>query len=176
MRKLTLLILGLLICFLVATLVGFSHAAGNPLQRQTKFGIVEGLANEVTKTLVWRSVPFAKPPVGSLRWKAPQEPDQWKGVLDTKVDCEKCTQLRQSPGWISFPEVWGSEDCLYLNIFRPQTEEGNLPVYVWIHGGANTAGWAANYPMGNPGPPGQHGRGGLAVSPERFRFFHPSST
>jgi para-nitrobenzyl esterase len=100
---------------------------------------------DANNTWAWKGVPYAKPPVGDLRWKAPEEPESWKGVRQAKDECEPCTQLYTTTQWIRQDYAIGSEDCLYLNIWRPQSDEKVLPVYVWIHGGSNNFGKAADY-------------------------------
>ncbi len=120
-------------------------AAEDPLRRDTKYGEVEGFADEQRRVWVWKGIPYAKPPRGKLRWRAPQDPDPWKDVLSAKQAPPICTQLDAAPSWIATPHVIGSEDCLYLNVYRPQGEANNLPVYVWIHGGANITGSAREY-------------------------------
>lgn len=101
--------------------------------RNTTSGQIEGKANESQKILAWEGVRFAKPPVGDLRWKAPRELESWTGVKETKKSGSVCTQGSS-----------GSEDCLFMNIYRPDTVEKNLPVYVWIHGGSNVTGKAVD--------------------------------
>jgi para-nitrobenzyl esterase len=104
----------------------------------TNYGQVKGQADS-DNTIVWKAVPFAKPPVGDLRWKAPEEPDKWTGTREMMEFCDICPQYVNKPG--SFTEVagvGGSEDCLYLNIWRPNSTEDKLPVYFWIHGGGNS--------------------------------------
>jgi len=81
-------------------------------------------------TLVWRGVPFAQPPVGLLRWRAPQPPQAWAGERDVRMLAPLCPQQRAD----GLPT---SEDCLYLNVWRPHTAELDLPVFMWIHGGGN---------------------------------------
>lgn len=98
--------------------------------QQTMYGTVDGVEDEVTGTLSWLGVPYAKPPVGALRWKAPQSPDTWDGSLETKAFANASLQSKRGV-------VTGSEDCLYLNIWRPDTDEKNLPVLVFAHGGGN---------------------------------------
>jgi para-nitrobenzyl esterase len=136
--------------FFVATvfiLLNSSLAVGADNQpnliRDTGYGQIEGRVDKGTGSLTWKGVPFAEPPVGELRFRAPQSPDRWEGVLKTRRDAKKCIQ-RGSSGTVT-----GKEDCLYLNIFRPDTEENNLPVYVWIHGGSNSTGKAAGNNMAN---------------------------
>ena len=113
------------------------------LIRDTGYGQIEGRADKRTGSLMWKGVPFARPPLGELRWRAPQSPDRWEGALKTRRNPSKCIQ-RSSSGKVS-----GKEDCLYLNIFSPDTEENNLPVYVWIHGGSNSTGSVATYNLAN---------------------------
>ncbi len=103
---------------------------------RTLYGKVEGKASgdEVT---VWKGIPYAKPPVGDLRWKAPRDPEPWKGTLEADDFGPECTQ------YDLFGTVKGSEDCLYLNIWRPRSDDDDLPVYFWIHGGGNSMGAAS---------------------------------
>jgi para-nitrobenzyl esterase len=147
--KLKLSVILSLTAFLFVT-VGFNTdlvSAGQklfPTTVETKYGKVEGFYN-TEDTVAWKSVPFAKPPVGDLRWKAPQDPEPWSGVLLTTEDCVPCTQLHTTEKWIRLPEAIGNEDCLYLNIYRPNYQKKNLPVYVYIHGGSNNFGTANDY-------------------------------
>jgi len=97
-------------------------------------GYIEGRA-DIMETWSWKGIPYAKPPVGQLRWKAPRTPDAWDDVKLTVEFASQASQL--SP---IFTGISGSEDCLYLNIWRPDTSEEDLPVYVWIHGGGNSIG------------------------------------
>ena len=124
-----------------------AEAVGNDLRRPTRFGIVEGRADEERGVLLWKAVPFASPPVGPLRWKAPVDPIPWTDVLKTQEPAPPCLQFKTKPSWAATNEIIGSEDCLYLDIYRPATEESNLPVYVWIHGGGNFGGSARQYYM-----------------------------
>ena len=142
----TTLIAGFILTALIAAI---DMPADNPLRRQTRSGMVEGYADEATGTWAWKGIPFARPPVGRLRWQPPQDPVPWDGVRMAKDECTPCTQLEVNGGWVRFPKVMGDEDCLYLNIYRPQTLEENLPVYFWIHGGANNMGYADLYDLEN---------------------------
>ena len=85
---------------------------------------------------VFRHVPFAAPPVGDLRWRAPQLPAAWTGVREARRIGPRCPQQHRAatdaPGPIS-------EDCLYLNLWVPRGAT-RLPVMVWIHGGAYVGG------------------------------------
>jgi para-nitrobenzyl esterase len=92
----------------------------------------------------FKGVPFAKPPVGNLRWTPPQKPDKWAADRDATQYQLPCTQPTNADG--KTPNgggVWGktSEDCLYLNVFAPANVQ-KAPVMVWLHGGASYLGGA----------------------------------
>jgi para-nitrobenzyl esterase len=109
---------------------------GSPLVT-TRFGVV-GARDDADQTWVWKAIPFARPPVGDLRWRAPREPLPWTGVRNPASFSTACTQYSSVlPG-----VIFGAEDCLYLNIWRPKSGDEGLPVYVWIHGGGNSIGSA----------------------------------
>jgi len=81
----------------------------------------------------WYGIPYAKPPVGELRWKPPVAPEPWDGVREATAWADQCAQP-------SYLEAFGkgsmSEDCLYLNVVVPKGYDGEkLPVMVWLHGG-----------------------------------------
>jgi len=97
-------------------------------------GQISGADNGGVRTFL--GVPFAAPPVGDLRWRAPQPVVPWEGVKETRAFSPVC---RQTASWISNPQ---SEDCLYLNIWAPEKAE-KLPVIVWIHGGGYFGGTGA---------------------------------
>ncbi|XP_069696452.1 juvenile hormone esterase-like [Periplaneta americana] len=84
----------------------------------------------------FQGIPYAKPPVGDLRFKAPQPPEPWEGVLDATKEGAVCVQRGLSPLDLT---VRGDEDCLYLNVYTPQSPTGEasepLDVMFWIHGG-----------------------------------------
>lgn len=132
--------------------------------RQTQFGQVEGIAQMPGGTgmlaagegFAWLGVPYAKPPLGDLRWKPPVDPDSWTGSKKTQAFCQACAQVGSMygpPGFGSAYETaanvfWkpvGSEDCLYLNIYSPITSQAGskLPVFFFIHGGSNRVGAAS---------------------------------
>jgi para-nitrobenzyl esterase len=91
----------------------------------------------------WRGIPFAAAPVGALRWRAPQPPPSWRHVRQSSAAYTPCVQAVTTQFWVPTGRVTGSEDCLYLDVYRPRTSRGPLPVIVWIHGGANVSGSAA---------------------------------
>ena len=91
------------------------------------------LENGVT---VFRGIPFAAPPVGDLRWKPPEPPIPWRGVRVADTFGPACMQGRA-------PLM--SEDCLYLNVWtKAASDQDNLPVMVWIHGGGWSSGASSN--------------------------------
>jgi para-nitrobenzyl esterase len=111
----------------------------------TWYGQVAG-ADAGNNSWIWEGVPYAKPPIGRLRWKAPQDPDPWHGVRQSTSKFSPATQPNMSTLWFPLTATpIGSEDCLYLNIFRPKNAGRHLPVFVWIHGGGNVFGQASIY-------------------------------
>ena len=106
---------------------------------RTHFGEVSGVVMTSSKGRdihAYKSIPYAKPPVGKLRFQRPEPiAEPWQGILDGTKNAPLCVQALEL-GFIS--TVHGQEDCLYLNIYVPDTAEKNLPVMFYIHGG----GWA----------------------------------
>lgn len=105
---------------------------GEPLQ-QLAIGIVDGLRDREEGVLCWLGVPYAEPPVGAARWKTPAPVKPWTGIRPVRRFAMPCAQLRDG-------EMIGSEDCLYLNIWRPDHARTGLPVWVFVHGGGNQNG------------------------------------
>ena len=97
-------------------------------------GEVVGVQADTLKTYL--GIPYAAPPVGELRWRAPQAVVPWKGVKEARSFAPACAQ---SAPWVTMPK---SEDCLYLNIWAPE-KASKLPVIVWFHGGGYYGGTAA---------------------------------
>jgi para-nitrobenzyl esterase len=89
-------------------------------------------------------IPYAAPPVGALRWRAPQSAAPWRGVRDATRPGAWCPQVWDNgPG--KPPQMVGSEDCLFLNVETPRRVTGRLPVMVFLHGGGFTSGSGAPY-------------------------------
>ncbi|GAA0250569.1 carboxylesterase/lipase family protein [Rhodanobacter caeni] len=92
---------------------------------------------------VFLGIPFAAPPTGALRWRPPQDVAAWSGVRDATHAPAACAQ--NDYGWNRADAMHSSEDCLYLNLKTPNLHPKQpLPVLVWIHGGSNRAGSAAD--------------------------------
>jgi len=126
-----------LIQILVLSLFGFSACASEPIVR-TQSGDVRGVTHGRAES--FKGLPFAAPPVGNLRWMPPAEPANWTGIRDASNFSAKCPQWQENDREDIFI---GSEDCLYLNVFRPAGATGALPVMVFIHGGSNVTGSAS---------------------------------
>ncbi|MGH6649494.1 MAG: carboxylesterase/lipase family protein [Sphingopyxis sp.] len=122
-----------------AVLVATPAIAAAPVV-DTPAGSVEGKA--VGKLRVFKGIPFAQPPVGSLRWKPPVALPAWPGVRKAQSFGAACIQPRPTAiGIYTNPPAKVSEDCLTLNIWAPEAVKG-APVIVWIHGGALTNGYS----------------------------------
>ncbi|MCB1694514.1 MAG: carboxylesterase family protein, partial [Pseudomonadales bacterium] len=92
----------------------------------------------------WLGLPYAQPPVGDLRWRAPQPPRREAGLREALLAGNACPQKPSLLTTDTEAAVTGSEDCLTLNIWSPPNAV-NLPVMFWIHGGGNTIGHGAGY-------------------------------
>ncbi|HUT52391.1 MAG TPA: carboxylesterase/lipase family protein [bacterium] len=107
-------------------------------------GLVRGMAHPETGVCEWLGVPYAAPPVGELRWRAPAPIPAWEGVRETIAYGDRCMQ-KASSGLSKVRRLDGmSEDCLYLNVYRPK-KSGPFPVMVWIHGGGYVIGSGQGY-------------------------------
>ena len=128
------------ICTLV-TLLGMSAVLGAPAAERAKTanGVVEGTRTSAG-IRVFRGLPFAAPPVGELRWKAPQPVKNWTGVRPAVEFGPNCMQ-RPIYGDMEFRNTGTSEDCLYLNVWTPaKSASEKLPVLVYFFGGGLMAG------------------------------------
>uniref|UniRef100_B0T1V8 Carboxylic ester hydrolase n=1 Tax=Caulobacter sp. (strain K31) TaxID=366602 RepID=B0T1V8_CAUSK len=114
-----------------------SAAAARPVVAAPA-GAVEGVVE--AGTLAFKGLPYAAPPVGAGRWRAPAPAVRWEGVRDASQFGAACVQPTPGAPSIYSAEVGAtSEDCLTLNLWTPSTK-GKAPVIVWIHGGSLTAG------------------------------------
>lgn len=139
-----------------------SNGAGSTV-RSIEYGRIEGVDDSAnSRTLAWKGIPFAQPPVGELRWRPPVDPAPWQGIRTTKQFGNACSQYGRiyGPGannrydetiGTTLNQAVGSEDCLYLNVWRPATGKPKLPVIVFFHGGSNVSGYTADpmYDGGN---------------------------
>ncbi|UTA66372.1 carboxylesterase/lipase family protein [Emticicia sp. 21SJ11W-3] len=137
------------ICYFLSLLLLASpavQAQGNnafAVQTTIANGIIEGNYDTKTGIQTYFGIPFAKPPVGNLRWKAPQPVDNWKGVKETKQFSARPMQTVVF-GDMNSRSNGVSEDCLYLNVWTPAMRNTkNLPVLVYFYGGGFVAGDAS---------------------------------
>ncbi|XP_037029459.1 esterase FE4-like [Bradysia coprophila] len=135
MKHLTLIVLSL---FLTGC---WSYQVIGELRKQINDGVILGryMTSQTGRQISgFIGIPFASPPVGNLRFRAPQRVAPWNGTLLTQNQRSKCPQIDALRG---STVVEGNEDCLYVNVYVPETA-GNtrLDVVVWIHGGGFTLG------------------------------------
>ena len=130
------------------------RAADKSSTRSAPAGTFVGYADKFD-THAWLGLPFAKAPVGQLRWRAPVAAAAQNGVVQALEYQPPCVQFWSPLAGVAGEEgqLAGSEDCLYLNVWAPRFDQAStlaaeqrLPVMVWIHGGGNTIGTANSYP------------------------------
>ena len=132
---------------LFAAILGFCSCAAGQEQKQPTpsrvtiaNGELEGIVSADGKGRTFKGIPFAAPPVGPLRWKAPQPAPFWTGARKAVEYGPRCMQGRVFDDMV-FHDNGPSEDCLYLNLWMPAAPaERRLPVMVWIYGGGFVAG------------------------------------
>ncbi len=126
-----------------------------------KNGDVIGTYNEDRSVEIYAGVPYAKAPVGNLRFKEPQEVEDWTGILNCTYFKPRAMQVDTAPVMSTLINMYAegswhpnynmepiqemSEDCLYLNIWRPSGNKTNLPILVYIHGGSLKSGSSSSY-------------------------------
>ena len=79
---------------------------------KTQYGLIKGKIDKINNVIVWTGIPYAKTPIGELRWKKPVDPDKWDGILNTTKASNVAFQLSEN-------KIIGSDDCLNLNFYRP---------------------------------------------------------
>jgi para-nitrobenzyl esterase len=127
---------------------------GKVLIVETKYGKIDGITENGCN--IYKGIPYAKPPVGRLRFAKPQKPEKWQGVLMADHAGNMAMQRKQIKGSFYQKEFYNnpdftvamSDDCLYLNIWKPsECRDSNLPVAIYIHGGAFMSGAGSNLPF-----------------------------
>ncbi|GAB3062155.1 carboxylesterase family protein [Intrasporangium mesophilum] len=142
-----------------ATAVAAAAQAADAPVVVTETGAIRGVA--VPGGVAFRGIPYAAPPIGQLRWKAPQPAARWTGVRDGSQYGPSSPQPR-----VPLTNVGGvlSEDSLYLNVSTPATNRSTRPVLVWFHGGGNVLGAGRDY------DPAQLAAKGIVVVTVNYRL------
>lgn len=123
----------------LTTIVNFGSTATVKEILKVEGGLISGL--EADGIRIYKGIPFAAPPVGELRWKAPQPVIPWSGVKECTAFGAECPQAPYPAGSLYYRDPQPmSEDCLFLNVWTAAKAGEKKPVMVWIHGGALTRG------------------------------------
>jgi len=133
------------LCLLaLCTLAGISlhspAAPANPVVVRIDTGTLQGTS--AGGVLSWKGIPFAAPPVGELRWRAPQPAPAWQGVRAASNYGNDCMQV-PFPSDAAPLGTLPAEDCLYANVWRPAGKHRRLPVIFWLYGGGFVNGGAS---------------------------------
>ncbi|MEO9132713.1 MAG: carboxylesterase family protein [Sphingomonas sp.] len=125
------------LCLVAAPATG---SPGDAPQVRVRQGLLQGIVDPGAQVVAWKGIPYAKPPVGDLRWRPPAPAPAWTGVHDATAFGAACVQPPSSPTSLYYGGMAStSEDCLTLNIWAPAGAR-KMPVMVWIHGGALSGG------------------------------------
>src|SRR5512141_3067233 len=134
----------------IASITAVSAAINDPVQIDT--GRISGVAGKSPEVRVYKGIPFAAPPVGGLRFRAPQPPAKWEGTRKADQFGPMCMQGggrggrggEKGPAKGNAPSAAMSEDCLYLNVWTAaKSSHDKRPVMVWLHPGGYTSGSGA---------------------------------
>jgi para-nitrobenzyl esterase len=132
---------------IIAMMAAIAPVKADPIK--TSGGLVSGVASTDGGVRAYKGIPYAKPPVGDLRWRAPQPAAPWNGTLVADKHRSVCIQRDPLGGNSIFTQLFftpiepRSEDCLYLNVWTAASASEKRPVMVWIHGGGFVGGSAA---------------------------------
>lgn len=136
--------------------LGSAHIDASLLTARTTLGPLRGTRATGGSGVQWLGIPYAKPPIGDLRWKAPEPHQPWTDIRSADAFGSPCAQLGSIYGPPPAGKAWGasnveafdkpvgSEDCLTLNVWKPNDSASRMPVIVFVHGGSNIAGYSGD--------------------------------